>query len=82
MSPTVRLYGRAGCHLCDEAEALLARLAAETGFALEKVDIEHDPALEYRYQWAIPVVELDGVELARAPLRADALEEALRERLR
>jgi glutaredoxin len=76
---TVTLYSRAGCHLCDEAEALLRALEASLGFELETVDIESDTALDNAYRWTVPVVSADGVEVMRAPIRADRLESALRD---
>jgi glutaredoxin len=60
---TVTLYGRDGCHLCDDALAVLERIRAEEPFALEVVDIEQDPALHTRYLERIPVIALDGDEL-------------------
>jgi glutaredoxin len=60
---TVTLYGRAGCHLCDDARAALERVRAERPFALAEVDIERDDALLARYVERIPVVALDGEEL-------------------
>jgi glutaredoxin len=60
---TVTLYGRPGCHLCDDARAALERLQAVEPFALEEVDIERDPALHARYLERIPVIALDGEEL-------------------
>jgi glutaredoxin len=53
------LYGRAGCHLCDDARAVLERI----GHPFEEVDIESDDALLRRYLERIPVVALDGEEL-------------------
>jgi glutaredoxin len=61
---TVRLYGRPGCHLCDDARAALERLRAVEPFALEEVDIEPDPVLHARYLERIPVIALDGEELS------------------
>jgi hypothetical protein len=74
----VTLYRRDGCGLCDEAERMLARLAGRLVFAVECVDIESDEALHRRYLLEIPVVAVDGREVARAPLRLPALEDALR----
>jgi glutaredoxin len=55
------LYSRPGCHLCDEARALLAGLLAEApDVALEEVDIDSDDELLRRYLERIPVIELDG----------------------
>jgi glutaredoxin len=53
------LYGRPGCHLCDDARAALERV----GHAFEEIDIEADDDLLKRYLERIPVVALDGVEL-------------------
>jgi glutaredoxin len=53
------LYGRPGCHLCDDARAVLRRV----GHPFEEVDIESDDALLRRYLERIPVIALDGEEL-------------------
>ena len=53
------LYGRPGCHLCDEARTVLQRI----GHPFEEVDVEADDALLARYLVRIPVIALDGVEL-------------------
>jgi glutaredoxin len=60
---TVTLYGRPGCHLCDDARAVLERLRHREPFALDEIDIESDPALHARYLERIPVIALDGEEL-------------------
>jgi glutaredoxin len=61
--PTIDLYGRPGCHLCDDARAKLLALRRELGFALIEHDIEADDELHRRYLERIPVVVLDGEEL-------------------
>lgn len=53
------LYGRPGCHLCDEARTVLERI----GHPFEERDIEQDDELHRRYLVRIPVVVLDGEEL-------------------
>jgi glutaredoxin len=53
------LYGRPGCHLCDDARAALERI----GHPFEEVDIEADDELLTRYLERIPVIALDGIEL-------------------
>jgi glutaredoxin len=57
------LYGRPGCHLCDDARGVLERVRAELPFALVERDIERDDALFKAYLERIPVVALDGEEL-------------------
>ncbi len=59
---TVVVYGRPGCHLCDEALAVLERVRTRLPFALEQRDIETDAELFKRYLERIPVVAIDGVE--------------------
>jgi glutaredoxin len=59
----VVLYTRPGCHLCDDALAILERVRADLPFALEARDIERDDALLARYLERIPVVEVDGEEV-------------------
>ena len=55
----ITLYGRPGCHLCDDARAVLERV----GEPFDEVDIESDDALLKRYLERIPVVAIDGQEL-------------------
>jgi glutaredoxin len=57
------LYGRPGCHLCDDARLVLERVRAELPFALVEQDIERDDALFKAYLERIPVIALDGEEL-------------------
>lgn len=57
--PRLVLYGRPGCHLCDDARAVLERVGAP--FA--EIDITTDDALHAAYLERIPVVTLDGEEV-------------------
>ena len=59
----ITLYGRPGCHLCDEAREALLRVRSEAPFELLEIDIERDDELFKRYLERIPVVCLDGEEL-------------------
>lgn len=81
-APPVTLYTRADCHLCDEVRTLLDDLAGSLGFTIEAVDIDADPELRSRYRYAVPVIAVGTEEIARAPVRAAALEAVLRERYR
>jgi glutaredoxin len=60
---TIDLYGRDGCHLCEDARSQLLALQAEYGFALNDIDIEADDELHKRYLERIPVIVLDGEHL-------------------
>jgi glutaredoxin len=74
---TVTLYGRPGCHLCDDARAALVRVRAEHPFDLREIDIESDDALLARYLERIPVVALDGRELFELFVDEEALARTL-----
>jgi len=59
---TVVLYGKPGCHLCDDARDVIERVRARRPFALEERDITCDDALHAAYLERIPVVTIDGDE--------------------
>jgi glutaredoxin len=77
MMRTVVLYGRPGCHLCDDARAALERIRAEIPFTLQERDIEQDDALLRRYLERIPVVVVDGVELCEYFVDEEAVRRSL-----
>ena len=54
------MYGRAGCHLCDEARAVIVRVCADLGEEFEEVDIDADPELVRRFNDEVPVTFVDG----------------------
>ena len=58
--PTLTLYTKPDCSLCDAAAEALARVRAHAPFDLEVVDIGADPYLRARYGERIPVVLVDG----------------------
>ena len=59
-APRVLLLGRPGCHLCDDARAVVARVCADLGVGWEERDITADPDLLERYWEQIPVTLVDG----------------------
>jgi hypothetical protein len=66
--PTLSIYRRPGCHLCDDAEVLLRDELAERARAglppveVVHVDISNDPELESRYRRRIPVFRIGELE--------------------
>jgi len=58
----VVLYSRPGCHLCDEARAVLLAERERTPFDLDEIDIESSDELLRDYGERIPVVVVDGEE--------------------
>jgi len=74
---TLTVYTAHGCCLCDDAKAVLDRLAPQLGLRVEWVHIDGDPALEGRWREQIPAGVLDGRKVFK--YRVD--EELLRRRL-
>lgn len=58
----ITLLGKPGCHLCDDARAVVAKVAAEFGVPWEERDITLSPEEQAEYWEMIPVVFLDGVQ--------------------
>lgn len=77
-SRSVTVYTRRGCHLCDEAIAVVRQVAHEQRrVAVELVDIDTDPALVERYTIRVPVIAVDGVEIAEYQVAWEQLRAAL-----
>lgn len=74
----VLFYTRPGCHLCDDARAVLVAERASTPFEFEEVDIETDDALVREYDLRIPVVVVDGEEAFEYTVDAEELAARLR----
>jgi glutaredoxin len=73
----VTLYGKPGCHLCEEAHAVVADVRQRHPFDLEEIDITRDPSLEALYRERIPVIKIDGEEVLELVIEATELEKAL-----
>lgn len=56
----VTLYTRVGCHLCEDARAVVERVCADLGEEFEEVDIDADPQLRERFGDEVPVTFVDG----------------------
>jgi len=54
------LYTRPGCHLCDDARSVIARVCDDLGESFDEIDIESDDDLEDRFRDEIPVTFVDG----------------------
>ena len=72
----ITLYGRPGCELCEETEAIVRTLVAEGGarLTLSVVNIEEDPAMHARLLEQIPALEIAGrlLPLAVSPMQIAA----------
>lgn len=60
--PRVVLYSKPGCHLCDDARAVIAAVCAELGETYDEIDILSSPELTARFGEEIPVTFVDGAQ--------------------
>jgi len=69
----LKLYITAGCHLCEDAQAVLAQ--AGLAERVERVEIGYDADLAERYGRRIPVLRIEpgGVEIDWPFAAADVL---------
>jgi glutaredoxin len=56
----VTVYSKPGCHLCEDAAAIVEAVCAELGVGWTEIDITTDPELFRRYGEQIPVTLIDG----------------------
>jgi glutaredoxin len=56
----VTLYAKPGCHLCEDARAVIERVCAEEGTSYEVVDITTSEELMRAFGEQIPVTFVDG----------------------
>ncbi len=74
------LYTRQGCHLCDDAKAMLESAARRHPLVLQAVDVDTDPDLVARSGLEVPVVMIDGCVRFRGRINAVLLERLLAKR--
>lgn len=61
MAHELTLIGRDGCHLCDDARAVVTEVLADApSITLVEISIDDDAELRERYHDEIPVVLIDG----------------------
>ena len=65
------MISRSGCHLCDVAEDALARVIGrfgaehpDVGYQVERLDVDQNPELLAKYSEEVPVLLLNGRQLA------------------
>jgi hypothetical protein len=75
---TITLLSRPGCHLCDDARAIISRVAGQLGVAWEERDITRSAVDLEAYREQIPVTLIDGVQHDFWRVSEDRLRAALR----
>lgn len=74
---TVTVVSRQGCHLCEVAEADVARICAELDVEWTTVDVDADPELRAEYGDYVPVILVDGEQHGYWRVEEDRLRAAL-----
>ena len=72
------LYSKPGCHLCEDMHAVVRRALAGTGVAVTERNITLNLDDYARYRHDVPVLVIDGREVARHRVTEAALVSALR----
>lgn len=72
MARRLTLLGKPDCHLCHQMRAVVEKVVAGTDAVLVEEDVRSDPGWQ-RYRLEIPVLLLDGDELARHRIGEDDL---------
>jgi glutaredoxin len=75
----VTLYTRPGCHLCEEAKALIQPLLGEFSATLREVNIDDDAELTRRYGMDIPVVFIGARKAAKHRIHPEKFRRQLRD---
>jgi uncharacterized protein len=75
--PTVTIFTKPGCGLCEEAEEVIEAVRARTSFSFERRNILENLDEYEKYKHDIPVILVDGIEIARHRLSEAALSHAL-----
>jgi hypothetical protein len=73
----ITLLSKPGCHLCDDARSVIARVAADLGVGWDERDITSSPAELAEYSEMIPVTLVDGVQHDYWRVSEDRLRAAL-----
>ncbi|MBO0809908.1 MAG: glutaredoxin family protein [Actinobacteria bacterium] len=60
--PVITLLSRPGCHLCEQAREVIARVAAELGVSWEERDITRSERDLREYGEQIPVTLINGIQ--------------------
>jgi glutaredoxin len=75
--PQVTFYTKAGCHLCEDARALLDDIATQVPYELTEIDIRGDLAIFEQYRYRIPVIVIDETILIEGRIEYSELASAL-----
>ena len=75
--PTVTVYSRPGCHLCDVVKRQLETIRRDMEFHIEERNIDEDASLRERYNDDVPVVAVNGQDVFKHRIRIGKLRDML-----
>lgn len=71
--PTLTIYGREGCHLCEAMIEEIQALQAAAAFEVEIVDVDGCDELKQRFGLLVPVLVGEGSEICHYFLDPEAV---------
>ena len=75
----IDIYSRPGCHLCDEAKAVIEPFSARYPLHIVVTNVDSKQDLRDAYGTEIPVVMINGIEAFRHRVDARVLERKLKD---
>jgi glutaredoxin len=75
----IEIYSRPGCHLCDEAKAVIEPFSRRYPLQLVVTNVDSSPDLRAAYGTEIPVIMINGMEAFRHRVDPRAFERKLKE---
>jgi glutaredoxin len=75
----IEIYSRPGCHLCDEAKAVIEPFSRKYGLEITVTNVDSDAELRVAYGTEIPVILINGTEAFRHRVDARAFERKLKD---
>lgn len=75
---TVTIYSRPGCHLCEDAKAIILGAGLGDTVVIEEINIEDDPAIYDKYHYDIPVILINGIKVFKHKVDAAEFRRKLR----
>ncbi len=75
--PQIELLGKPGCHLCEEAKAVVAEVCQPRNVPWKEVNIEDQPDTYAAYLEEIPVLLINGRKAFKYHIDKKALQRAL-----
>ena len=75
--PSITIYSRSGCHLCEVVHRIAQRIQQDVPFHLAYVDVESNPMWVERFGHRVPVVLIDQREACAGRITEGRLRQAI-----